>query len=101
MEWPTNMPFSAKDDFYINRSNYNNMKDMKVEATLAITFAIAEGNYQTAEDIAFSWIDLDHFNNKLGKAHMVEQFIIEYLKFTKQAIDAMILKMLQKNGDKS
>jgi hypothetical protein len=74
------------------------MKDMKVEATLAITFAIAEGSYQTAEDIAFSWIDLDHFCNKLGKAHIVEQFLTEYLKFTKQAIDGMMLKMLQKNG---
>jgi len=98
MNWPTNMPFSAKDDFYINRSNYNNMKDMKVEATLAITFAIAEGSYQTAEDIAFSWIDLDHFYNKLGKAHMVEQFLTEYLKFAKQAIDGMMQKTLQKNG---
>jgi|YelNatPaOPRAMG01_1025707.scaffolds.fasta_scaffold35340_3 hypothetical protein len=100
MNWPTNMPFSVKDDFYINRSNYNNMKDMKVEATLAITFAIAEGSYQTAEDIAFSWIDLDHFYNKLGKAHMVEQFLIEYLNFTKQAIDRIILKTLQKMGNK-
>jgi hypothetical protein len=92
MNWPTNMPFSVKDDFYINRSNYNNMKDMKVEATLAITFAIAEGSYQTAEDIAFSWIDLDHFYNKLGKAHIVENFLKEYWKFAYQSIDRMLLK---------
>jgi tRNA U34 2-thiouridine synthase MnmA/TrmU len=90
------MPFSVKDDFYINRSNYNNMKDMKVEATLAITFAIAEGSYQTAEDIAFSWIDLDHFCNKLGKAHIVENFLKEYWKFAYQSVDRMLLKEVKK-----
>jgi hypothetical protein len=100
MEWPINHPFSLKNDLWVNTSKYNDIKDMKVEATLAITFAIAEGNYLAAEDIALAWIDTDRFYNKLGKAHMVEQFIIEYLKFTKQAIDGMILKMLQKRGDK-
>jgi hypothetical protein len=98
MEWASNLPFSIKNDFWVNTSKYMNMKDMKVEATLAIAFAIAEGNYQTAEDIALAWIDTDHFYNKLGKAHMVEQFLIGYLEFTKQAIDGMIQKMLQKNG---
>jgi hypothetical protein len=72
------------------------MKDMKVEATLAITFAIAEGSYQTAEDIAFSWIDLDHFNNKLGKAHIVENFLKEYWKFAHQSMDRMLLKEVKK-----
>jgi len=98
MEWNAILPFSTKNDFWIDASNYRNMKDMKVEAALAIAFAIAEGNYQTAEDIALAWIDADHFYNKLGKAHIAEQFLIGHLEFTKQAIDGMIQKMLQKNG---
>jgi hypothetical protein len=98
MEWPINYPFSIKNDLWINTPKYNDIKDMKVEATLAITFAIAESNYLAAEDTAFAWIDIDYFYNKLGEAHTVEQLLNEYLKFTKQAIDSMILKMLQKNG---
>jgi hypothetical protein len=92
MEWPINHPFSLKNDLWINTSNYNDIKDMKVEATLAITFAIAKGNYLAAEDIAFSWIDLDHFYNKLGKAHIVENFLKEYWKFAYQSMDRMLLK---------
>jgi hypothetical protein len=98
MEWASNLPFSIKNDFWENTSKIWDLKSLKVEATLAITFAIAEGNYQTAEDIAFAWIDTDHFYNKLGKARVVEQFLTGYLEFTKQAIDGMIQKMLQKNG---
>ena len=95
------MPFLTKNDFWINTSNYRNVKDLKVEATFAIAFAMAEGNYQTAEDISFAWIDMDHFYNKLGKAWAVESFLKEYLKFIKQAIDGTIQKMFQKMGDKT
>jgi len=86
MEWASNLPFSIKNDFWINTSNYRNMKDLKVEATFAVAFAIAEGYHQTAEDIAFGWIDSDHFFNKLGKAHIVESLLTEYRKFADQTI---------------
>lgn len=94
------MPFSRKNDFWIDTSKYVNFKDMKVEASLAITFAIADGDYQKAEDIAFAWIDTDRILNKLGKAHVAEQFLSEYLKFTKQATDRILQKISRKMGDK-
>jgi hypothetical protein len=52
MDWPKNYPFSIKNDFWIDTSKYVNLKDMKWEATFAITFAIAENDYQTAHKIA-------------------------------------------------
>jgi RNAse (barnase) inhibitor barstar len=95
MEWPSNLPFSIKNDFWKNTSKIWDLKSLKVEATLAITFAIAEGNYQTAEDIAFSWIDTDHFYNKLRKGQIAEEYLKDYLKFIIQAIDRQIMHALQ------
>ena len=99
MRWPANTPISKKDDFFLNAIGYVNEKDLKVEASLAITFAIAEADYKTAEDTAFSWIYNDYFHNKLGKARIIENFLMEYLKFTNQAINREIQKILQKTGE--
>jgi hypothetical protein len=71
MEWPEGYPFSARNDHWIDTSKYVNLKDMKWEATFAITFAIAKGDYQTAEEVAFNWIDLDFIFNKLNAAHKI------------------------------
>jgi hypothetical protein len=82
MDWPKNYPFSIKNDFWIDTSKYVNLKDLKWEATFAITFAIAEGDYQTAEEVAFNWIDLDFIFNKLNVAHNVAEYLKDWIKFT-------------------
>jgi hypothetical protein len=82
MDWPKNYPFSIKNDFWIDTSKYVNLKDMKWEATFAITFAIAENDYQTAEEVAFNWIDLDFIFNKLNAAHKIVEYLKDWIKFT-------------------
>jgi hypothetical protein len=82
MEWPEGYPFSARNDHWIDTSKYVNLKDMKWEATFAITFAIAEGDYQTAEEVAFNWIDLDFTFNKLNAAHKIVEYLKDWIKFT-------------------
>jgi hypothetical protein len=85
MDWPKNYPFSIKNDFWIDTSKYVNLKDMKWEATFAITFAIAENDYQTAEEVAFNWIDLDFIFNKLNVAYKVAEYLKDWIKFTLMA----------------
>jgi hypothetical protein len=82
MEWPKGYPFSAKNDYWIDTGKYVNIKDMKWEATFAITFAIAEGDYQTAEEVAFAWITNDYILNKLNAAHKVAEYLKDWIKFT-------------------
>jgi hypothetical protein len=80
------MPFSVQNDFCIDARKYVNLKDMKWEATFAITFVIAEGDYTGAEEIAFAWISNDYCLNKLGAAPYVEPFLAGWEKFADQAI---------------
>jgi len=82
MDWPKNYPFSIKNDFWIDTSKYVNLKDMKWEATFAITFAIAEGNYIEAEEVAFAWITNDYMLNKLNAAHKIAEYLKDWIKFT-------------------
>jgi hypothetical protein len=86
LEWPEGLPFSIKNDFWIDTSKYVNTKDMKWEATFAITFAIAEGDYTGAEEVAFAWISNDYCLNKLGTALYVEPFLADWEKFVDQAV---------------
>jgi hypothetical protein len=85
LEWHEGLPFSIKNDFWINTRKYVNLKDMKWEAIFAITFAIAEGDYTGAEEVAFAWIDNDYCLNKLGAALCVERFLADWDKFVAQA----------------
>jgi len=87
MDWLKGLPFSIKNDFWIDTAKYANLKDMKWEATFAITFAIAEGDYQTAEEVAFAWIDNDCIFNKMGASAtlQVEPFLKDWRKFVDYA----------------
>jgi hypothetical protein len=80
LQWPKGLPFSIKNDFWIDTGKYVNLKDMKWEATFAITFAIAEEDYQTAEEIAFAWIDNDYMWNKLNMTCKIASEIVAFLK---------------------
>jgi hypothetical protein len=85
MRWPEGLPFSIKNDHWIDVAKYVNLKDMKWEATFAITFAIAEGDYETAEEIAFVWISNDCCLNKLGASWQIEDYLKGWEKFSQQA----------------
>jgi hypothetical protein len=85
MQWPQSLPFSIRNDHWIDTRKYVNLKDMKWEATFAITFAIAEGDYTEAEEVAFAWIDNDYYLNKLGVALYIEPFLEDWHKFVAKA----------------
>jgi hypothetical protein len=102
MQWPESLPFSIKNDQWINTAKYVNMKDMKWEAIFAITFAIAEGDYTGAEEVAFAWIDNDYMLNKLNMTWemscQIAVFLKDWHKFTVQAKPSDILPRFQSWG---
>jgi hypothetical protein len=95
MQWPQSLPFSIKNDFWIDTSKYVNLKDMKWEATFAITFAIAEGDYIEAEEVALAWIDNDYMWNKLNMTREMATEITTLLKdWHKFAVQSKMVKAL-------